>query len=157
MNDSVLDSQFSQYFQDNPSAAPILIGAYALIYLVLPLIAVALARTPLRRPGFWGWNALYVALSLSVGIAAFLAVIATGSAESGPDPATTLEAMALALGLIGALGAFTYTWSARRFIDMGQSRWLALLLIPVCVALYAIGYVVWTIVLGVIGSVRDPK
>lgn len=107
-------------------------GALIFLLLILALAAfgVALARTPLRRPGYWlRWAGLalgYATLALALDALFF-------GASAIPPPGgvrsdlyflapTMISALSYAVGLV-----LTFLWQGRRMLDAAGRKWLAML------------------------------
>lgn len=91
------------------------VAALAVAAACAPVVAIARARSPLARSAML-LRLIAVAIPL-------VGLIALGAAAGGGLDALA-PSWAQAAVLIG-VGALTLHWSARRFIDLGASRWWA--------------------------------
>lgn len=130
------------------------------VVVIPPLIAIALAKAPMRRPSFWG----VVGATVAAQFAAFLLFGAFGGdrgAVDAPSNAPLILLGLLAVTTLAGVVALFYV-SARRFIDLGGSKWWALTLFPTVVFTFGVGPIVWVIVLGSLrsagdGDLRNPE
>lgn len=99
---------------------------FALVYLGAAFLGVAIARTPLARPGYWA--RLGVLTALIAGLI-FLPPALDAMFPPGPEPfgPGVLLLLVTGLFLLPASVFLAFLWQARRMIDASGSRWWALL------------------------------
>lgn len=105
----------------------ITLGAAAL-FLALMIVGIAIAKRPLARPGYW--------LRHGVGVAAVIAMALLGQLmiglDAGAAPTDTQIILSAVYGILFVILALVLNmllmlWTAQRLIDIGWSRWWALL------------------------------